>query len=83
MYKVKLTRITSNHTKLRTDTVDGETSHLPTIGECFIMTGKGIVFGTRLVTTSPVKEIIKDGLIEKFKTENSEYQLEIIASIAQ
>lgn len=83
MYKVKLTRITSNHTKLRTDTVEGDCTLLPTIGQCFFMTGKGLEFGTRFVNTSPVKEIVKDGLIEKFKTENSEYQLEIIASIAQ
>jgi hypothetical protein len=78
MYKVKLTRVASNHARLRTDTVEGECSLLPTVGECFIMTAPGLEFGTRFVNTSPVKEIIKDGSTERFKTENSEYQLELL-----
>lgn len=90
MYKVKFTRIASNHTRLRTDTVEGECDMLPAIGHCFFMTGPGLEFGVRLVNTSPVKEIIKDEIvlttpeqrIVVFKTENSEYQLEVISSIA-
>ena len=79
MIKVKLTRITSNHNNLRTDSVEGETEQLPTPGEDFVLLGVGLEFGTRMVRTTPVGEVMN--LSEKemeFKTKNSHYRLELL-----
>jgi len=77
--KAKLTRIKSTHNNLRTDEVIGETDDLPIVGESFSMSGEGIEFGTRLIFTTPVKNLEKIGeKIYIFSTKNSEYKLEFL-----
>ena len=72
-FKVKLTKIKSNHKNLRTDTVEGFSNSLPTVGEPFNMWGEGLEFGTRWITTTPVITINKCG----FDTANSSYHIDI------
>lgn len=82
MYKIKLTKLSSNHSYVRTTEVVGECEELPQINTVFIMTGPPldpIAGDTRLIATTPIKSIKEsiDNVID-FKTENSHYQVEII-----
>lgn len=74
--RVRLTKVESTHNNLRTDVVEGECSHLPTIGLRFVMYSDPVeVFGNmRYVSTSPVQAITQDG----FRTLNSTYKLEVL-----
>ncbi len=80
-YKVKLSKISKNENRLRTNEVEGQCEELPGVGQSFQMTAQGIEFGTRWVCTSLVKalseEASTDGSIV-FVTENSEYRLDIL-----
>lgn len=79
MIKVILTKIESNHTNLRTDVIEGETAELPTQGKDFVLLGEGLEFGTRIVRTTPIREILKfSETLMEFKTQNSRYKLEIV-----
>lgn len=86
--KGKLTRIGSNHQNMRTDAAEGVFETLPTVGECFLMLGKGLTKingkeSTRMIQTSPVIEVETKGFdlysYTWFKTKNSEYKLEVLA----
>ena len=78
MYKVRLTKIRSNHNNLRSNIIVGETNELPKVGEGFQMLSEGIDFGTRHVWTSPIKHLEKMNNTYQFNTENSVYKLEIL-----
>jgi hypothetical protein len=79
MIAVKLTKLKSNHTNLRTDIIEGVTENLPTQDKSFLMFGEGLEFGTRMVHTTPVLEIMSKSESEmEFKTKNSHYKLEIL-----
>ena len=80
MYKCILTKIKSTHNNLRTDTIEGIAPNLPQKETCFYLYGQGLEFGTRLIATSLVKEIINrtDESID-FETQNSTYNLKIIS----
>lgn len=72
---VKLIRVKGG-TALRTDSVTGETSTTPAVGERFWLSGEGLEFGTRSVITSPVVELLPNGC---FRTESgSVYRLEVL-----
>ena len=76
-HKFKLS-IISGGVNLRTPTVVGETDQLPTIGQRFVLIGKGLVAGTRIVSTSPVNKIIysyADPHTLWLVTQNSTYEL--------
>lgn len=80
--KAKLIKIKSSHANLRTNEIKGDIDNLPTVGESFYISGKGIEFGTRIITTTSVKNLEKiDDKTFKFNTKNSEYRLEILESI--
>ena len=72
--KVRLTKIQSNHTNLRTDVIEGECFNPPKLGRIFSMWSEGLEdkSAVRNITTTPVVEI--DG--EIFKTANSTYKIE-------
>lgn len=76
MINVKLTKISDNQNNLRTNEVIGYCDELPVIGKSFIMFGEGIEFGTRMVSTSVVKEYNQETNV--FKTLNSQYKLELL-----
>jgi len=73
-FKGILKKIESNHNNLRTNEVEGVFS-LPQVGEAFILFGKGLDFGTRLIFTTPVKNFNEKNMT--FTTENSTYFLTI------
>jgi hypothetical protein len=80
LYGVKLTKIESNHKNLRTDTVEGVTEMLPTVGESFILIGKPLTEGAifRTVFTTEIQFVERMGNEIMFKTRNSTYKVEII-----
>lgn len=77
--KVKLTKKQSNHNNLRTDEMIGTLQNKPELGYGITVYGEGIVFGTRIIQTSPIQkiEVLSDGILE-LKTENSIYTLEFL-----
>lgn len=76
--RVRLTRMVSSHSILRTDEVIGTVIQPPVVGHSFIMVAKSLCEDKdfRYVETSEIQHInIKDG-IWTIKTLNSEYKLE-------
>jgi hypothetical protein len=80
MIKVRLSNISSNHTMLRTNRVEGVTESLPQKGSIFIMLAQALDprFQLRRVNTSQIEsvEVCEGKYI--FKTSNSVYELEIL-----
>lgn len=78
-HKVRLHKTGVGGDALRTNTIDGEAERLPIRGRQFIMTGKGLEFGTRYVQTSPVARIIERTTEHwRFQTESgSVYTVEL------
>lgn len=81
-WKVRLTKISSTHNNLRTDSIEGEAAYLPAIGLPFVMFGDALTPNGvhRMVMTTNVQIILEDnegGVIE-FDTENSKYKLELL-----
>lgn len=71
----KLTRLNSVNNNLRTNEIVGFCVDLPVVGSSFFMYSEGLeTAGVRVVQTSVIKEMTTSG----FKTENSEYQLELL-----
>ncbi len=75
-YRVRLTRLASNNANLRTPSMDGVTAAMPEVGHGFRLIGKSLTEGGsfRMIHTSKVIEVSG----ETFKTENSEYRLELL-----
>lgn len=81
VYKVKLTRIESNHTNLRTDSVEGFTLQLPIKGSGLRVVGDSLTPGmsARVVNTSEIQSVdIKSDKEFDFTTLNSSYKLEVL-----
>jgi len=82
MLKVKLKKIESNHSKLRSDVIEGKCTHVPEEGQTFEMFAESLTpdGAFRHITTSPIRECRYDEKDREFifKTENSLYGLEVI-----
>ena len=80
MLNVKLTKIESTHNNLRTNDMEGKTGSIPEVGYDIMVFGEGLVFGTRVIHTTEVKESVYDKTTKTFtfKTQNSTYTLEIL-----
>jgi hypothetical protein len=78
MYSVKLYKIKSSHSNLRTDEVKGIAEILPNVDKSFTMLGEPLLNGPRYITTSLVQSIRILELNHKiaFSTMNSSYELE-------
>lgn len=77
--KIKLIKLKSNHNNLRTDEVEGNLEALPEVGEPLVMSAPGLHFGTRIIITSLIQEIVEDtGSKITFRTMNSTYELELL-----
>jgi len=76
---IKLTKISTNVNKLRTNEISGCCHELPRVGFSFHMYSEGIEFGTRCVSTSTIKEINEE--TKTFKTLNSEYKIEVLDKV--
>lgn len=79
-HNVKLTRISSSHRNLRTDTVIGTCNRLPELHCHFGMYAEPIdpSKDIRYVQTTPVTELTVEGQLYKFRTKNSVYELEVL-----
>ena len=77
MIKCTLTRLKSNHNKLRTDTVTGITTRVPILNHPFVMIADPIDDGPaiRLIETTKVLTIDTLKNVYTFTTRNSTYQL--------
>ena len=82
-YKVKLTKLRSNHDFLRSDIIVGRTDKLPEVGSRFFMIAEPLVTGfpmaQRLIETTPIKNVERIGKEFQFSTANSTYKLEILS----
>ncbi len=79
--KVRLRRIRSSHTNLRTNEVIGECRSLPELGSRFIMTAKPLQnpkANFRLIYSTPIQAIEWSGNTVRFVTENSTYELDLL-----
>lgn len=83
-YNVTLRKISSTHSNLRTDTVEGETAMLPVAGYRFTIVGPpldGDASSMRVVETSRVAAVEYLGADTfRFTTRNSVYELDIHAT---
>ena len=83
-YKVKLTKLKSNHNFLRTDIVVGYTTELPEVGSGFSMIAESLTLGFpmagRLILTTEVQLVERIGKEFQFSTNNSSYKLEVLRS---
>jgi hypothetical protein len=80
--KAKLTQIETNHSRLRTKVIDGDSVDIPRVGTSFVIIGPALESGDfRIVTTSEVKEVkeVSETLFQ-FKTLNSLYEVEILSA---
>ncbi len=86
MLQGKLTKLSANVNKLRTNSISGSFHYLPKVDYSFTIMDQGGALGgiekelggDRVVTTSLVKEVTKeDDNIYTFKTLNSVYELEV------
>lgn len=87
---VKLSKVTSTHNRLRTQTINGVANKLPELNKSFSMLGESLDSGGlfRYIETSLVKKIVNLPTHSRpdrtylnritFKTENSEYLLEVL-----
>ena len=81
MLRVKLVRIKSNHKNLRTDEIEGKTTHIPQVGERFMIFAPPLESGSfRTVVTTEVQECVYDEHLRRFafKTMNSEYEVYVL-----
>lgn len=82
MLNVKLTKIESTHTNLRTNEMVGKTGSIPEAGYDIMVFGEPLTTGmnTRVIHTTEVKESLYDKATKTFtfKTQNSTYTLEIL-----
>jgi hypothetical protein len=77
--KVRLTKLQSTNTNLRTNEVVGETDCWLTVGSPFVMTATPLVCGdVRIIETSLVTEVTEYPHGWEFKTINSTYYLDIL-----
>jgi hypothetical protein len=78
--KCRLTKIKSNHNRVRTDVIEGDCEP-PEVGFCFVLVSDSPIdegADYRYIRTTPVREIKEEGKKIIFKTNNSEYSLEEI-----
>jgi hypothetical protein len=76
---VKITQLSSNHNRVRTREIVGECTNLPVEGKTFLMFAEPIdkSKSTRMLHTTKLKSVRKEDNAYYFKTQNSEYKLEV------
>ena len=81
LYHVKLTQLLSNHNNVRTKEILGYCSGVPTKGKRFVMSAPPLDKSKeiRVLTTTTLKSVRKDGKTYHFETQNSKYKLEVQA----
>lgn len=80
-FKGRLTKMKSDHNRLRTDTVEGVFDDLPTEGSPFALVGESLTPGldARLFLSSDIQMMLEEGERHRiFRTYNSTYRLDFI-----
>ena len=80
----QLTKIRSNHSNVRTDTMIGTAGSIPEVGQVFVIvngnpieTDKGQ--SGRMIQTTEVIDVVKLNAFQyMFKTQNSEYRFDVL-----
>jgi len=82
-FKVRLKKLASIHSNLRTDIIEGECNFLPALHHSFLMFAPPLdpAMGVRSIQTSQITEIEQAGKHYGFRTANSTYELEVLMSI--
>jgi hypothetical protein len=78
-YQVKLTQLSSNHSKVRTKEILGDCASLPKEGETFEMFAEPLdkTLDVRWLHTSRIKSVQKEDDTYHFETRNSKYMLQV------
>lgn len=84
-YQGRLTKIYSNHINLRTNEIVGFFEALPNFGEHFQIISEPLdkTMDYRIVTTTPITELTCYDNVYRFRTINSEYELELFPQKAE
>ncbi len=84
-YKVKLTKVRSSHSNVRTNEIEGETLDLPEAGKSFVLIGESLAFkgGGRIIETTLIEKVEKMDNEYLFHTANSTYKLEVLRKVKQ
>lgn len=79
-YNVKLIKVRSNHSNVRTDEIEGVTADLPEAGKPFVLVGESLAFegGGRIIQTTTIEKVEQLGDEYLFHTANSTYKLEVL-----
>lgn len=79
MQRVKLTKINSTHSHLRSSDVEGWCFDIPQVGLSFAMTSAPLEEGfMRIIKTTPLQTIERVDSTFLFTTANSTYRLELL-----
>lgn len=81
MYRVKITKVSTNKNAMRTTDMEGKCIHLPQEGESFTVLGIGLEFGFRNFTTSIVKSVVQNDDSYLIETLNSVYKVDVLEEI--
>lgn len=78
-YQVKLTQLSSNHSRVRTKEILGDCASLPKEGEIFEMFAEPLdkTLDVRWLSTSRIKFVQKEDDTYLFETKNSKYMLQV------
>jgi hypothetical protein len=78
-YQVKLTQLSSNHSRVRTEEILGGCASIPKEGGTFEMFAEPLdeTKDVRWLHTSRIKSVQKEGDVYHFETENSKYMLQV------
>lgn len=77
--KGKIVKVSDNENELRTNSMEGVFEDLPKVGRSFIIIGEGLTPGlpNRIITTSPVTEVVTIKKGYRIYTTFSVYELEL------
>jgi hypothetical protein len=78
--RVLLERLDSTNNALRTNNIEGYTLAEPQVGACFLMFGEPLdpAADARMVSTSLIQSVERDGEVFTFTTLNSTYRVTIL-----
>lgn len=79
MLRAKLVKLASNHSNLRTNEIEGKCTHIPEVGESFVLFAPALEGGDfRMIQTTPVTLCEYNDKKFSFQTKNSSYELLVI-----
>ncbi len=84
-YKVRFKKIKADHNRIRSETIEGHAVELPQLGKPFVFVGESVdktvnsSGGMRMVNTSRIMEIDRQGEVFTCTTENNSiYEITVL-----